>query len=139
MPELPAYLREELQHLLAEPVPPHKDARIETMRHTHRRAYCAWSPAEDDLLLALARAGWGSADLARLLQRQSGALSSRLKKLAEQGLLPPDADPRPERVAQVSVLQLQRELGTWLEAARQGNVIEIVDGSHPVARLLPPR
>jgi hypothetical protein len=49
----------------------------------HRRAYSAWSAGEDSLLLALHHEGTPVNVIAAELERQPGAIRSRLAKLAD--------------------------------------------------------
>jgi len=55
--------------------------RLAEMRRRHPRAYEKWSPEEDGRLKRLFQAGVGIQQMARDLQRQPSAISSRLSKL----------------------------------------------------------
>lgn len=51
------------------------------IRKEHPRAYEKWEPSEDNELIAFYRSGKKIAEIAELLQRQPGAIRSRLNKL----------------------------------------------------------
>ena len=55
--------------------------RLVEIRMKHPRAYEKWSPEEDGKLKSLFQAGVGTKQMARDLQRQPSAISSRLSKL----------------------------------------------------------
>lgn len=55
--------------------------RLADMRRRYPRAYEKWSPGEDDKLKSLFQAGAGAEQIARDLQRQPSAISSRLSRL----------------------------------------------------------
>jgi hypothetical protein len=65
---------------------PPKAYAVSEIREEHPRAYEAWSSDEDDRLRHLFRSGMAVQDVATTLQRQPGAIRSRLAKL---GLVPP--------------------------------------------------
>ena len=54
---------------------------VETIRQTHQRAYKPWDDEEDAELTALHKEGWTSGEIAEHLGRQTGAISSRIRKL----------------------------------------------------------
>ncbi|MFH2050517.1 MAG: DUF433 domain-containing protein [bacterium] len=59
------------------------------IRKIHPRAYESWSPNEDNQLVDLFKRGHRIKEIASQLQRQEGAISSRLKKLELIGNKPP--------------------------------------------------
>lgn len=95
---------------------------ITTIRKSHRRAYLSWVDKEDDVLLILLHEGHGIEDIARILERQEGAISSRITKLGV--IMPADLDSsrRPQPVFcpecrtgmhyRKATVQLQNALGT---------------------------
>ncbi len=54
---------------------------VGAIRRTHPRAYEPWSPEEGERLRARCEEGFDIPELARVFQRQEGAIRSRLKKL----------------------------------------------------------
>ncbi len=65
-----------------------QDARAYTLAEKRRknpRAYQPWSPAEEQRLLDLTRAGHSVGEVAKALGRNTGAIRSRLQRIAEQG------------------------------------------------------
>jgi DNA-directed RNA polymerase specialized sigma24 family protein len=58
-----------------------KSYSIEEIRQKHLRAYEKWSVEEDTQLTELFRSRMSVAEIAKKLQRQSGAIHSRLAKL----------------------------------------------------------
>jgi len=59
------------------------------IRKEYPRAYEAWATNEDNQLADLFRRGHGIKEIAKQLQRQEGAITSRLKKLELIGKKPP--------------------------------------------------
>ena len=58
-----------------------KNYSVEEIRHDHPRAYEKWSAEEDGHLSALCRSGISVREIATALNRQEGAIRSRLAKL----------------------------------------------------------
>ena len=56
-------------------------SRLEILRKQFAKAYEKWTPEEESLLGKSFQEGTDVADLARLLQRQPGAIESRLRRL----------------------------------------------------------
>jgi len=54
---------------------------IEQIRQEHARAYQKWDAAQDEQLRQLLRCGKTSTDIALIMQRQPGAIRSRLVKM----------------------------------------------------------
>lgn len=54
---------------------------VESIRRTHKRAYEKWTDEDEALLLKLHEDGKTRREIARELQRQPGAISSRLRKI----------------------------------------------------------
>ena len=54
---------------------------VEEIRHDHPRAYEKWSAEEDKQLSELSRSGKTVKEIAKALDRQEGAIRSRLGKL----------------------------------------------------------
>jgi len=65
----------------ADATTPEKTYSIEQIRQEHLRAYEKWDAAQDEQLAQLFRAGRSVRELAETLQRQPGAIRSRLTKL----------------------------------------------------------
>ena len=64
---------------------------IEEKRRTHPRAYEPWDSAEEERLIEMTLAGWSTSQIGRQLGRNPGAISSRLRRLEDQGRLAPQA------------------------------------------------
>jgi DNA-binding NarL/FixJ family response regulator len=79
-PDVFAAAREALE-LAASSRPKDYHARLRDIKSRHRRAYEPWSQAEDDELRSLVASGASVHDIAEDLQRQQGAIQSRLSKL----------------------------------------------------------
>ncbi|WP_113698814.1 SANT/Myb-like DNA-binding domain-containing protein [Nonomuraea lactucae] len=58
-----------------------KGPTLEQLRQKHPRAYEPWTPDEEQQLIDLYTSGSKPAAIAKQLQRQSGAIRSRLRKL----------------------------------------------------------
>ena len=58
-----------------------KSYSVEEIRHDHLRAYEKWSAEEDEQLSELYRSGKSVREIATTLNRQEGAIRSRLAKL----------------------------------------------------------
>jgi len=58
---------------------------VERARQEHKRAYAKWSPDEDARLERLLQAGMPPVEIAQQLQRQKGAITSRIVKLGLEG------------------------------------------------------
>ncbi len=54
---------------------------LEIIRQKHPRAYEPWSRGEEERLLRLYSVGQGVKHISRILERQPGAIRSRLRKL----------------------------------------------------------
>ena len=63
------------------------------IRKKYPRAYEAWATSEDNQLVDLFKRGHRIKEIAKQLQRQDGAISSRLKKLELIGKKPPGSLP----------------------------------------------
>lgn len=58
-----------------------KSYSVEEIRHDHPRAYEKWSAEEDAQITELFRSGKSVQEIAAILNRQAGAIQSRLAKL----------------------------------------------------------
>lgn len=58
-----------------------KSYSVDTIRQKHPRAYEPWSSEEDERLTSRYNEGFSVPELARVFQRQEGAIRSRLQKL----------------------------------------------------------
>ncbi len=63
------------------------------IRKDYPRAYEKWTTSEDNQLVDLFKRGYKFTDIAKQLQRKSGAIKSRLEKLGLLGNNPPGAIP----------------------------------------------
>lgn len=54
---------------------------VSEIRHEHARAYAPWAAQDDNKLRQLFRSGANTAEMSTALQRQPGAIRSRLLKL----------------------------------------------------------
>lgn len=70
-----------LDDVLALPVPPAGDARVQELRKYVPRAYAAWTPEEERCLLELLQAGREVGDVSLLLLRQPGGITARMRRL----------------------------------------------------------
>lgn len=61
--------------------PPQKEYSIAGIRAEHSNAYRGWTKEEDEKLKRLNAEGKSTTELAKIFERQTGAISSRLKKL----------------------------------------------------------
>jgi hypothetical protein len=75
-----------------ETVPSSYQQRVARIRTTYPRAYETWTQEEEATLAELARSGVSVDEMARQLQRQPGAIRSRMVKL-ESLMSPPDSGP----------------------------------------------
>jgi hypothetical protein len=55
---------------------------VSQIRHEHPRAYAPWAAGDDDKLRQLFRSGANTTEMSTALQRQPGAIRSRLLKLS---------------------------------------------------------
>ncbi|WP_216328016.1 hypothetical protein [Deinococcus aestuarii] len=139
MRPVPPELVEEVTALLNEPVPEHKDVRVQELRRHMRRAYLPWSEREDALLLALSKAGYSVAELSDLLCRQPGAIQSRLiKHLGVSAPLESPPPSAPPQVTRVPVHLVAPHFEAWLALVRSGSRVEVLDGNEVVAVLQAP-
>lgn len=60
---------------------PGKAYAVEAIRQVHQQAYAPWTPADDQRLRELVGGKKSVSSIANLLQRNTGAISSRIKKL----------------------------------------------------------
>lgn len=59
--------------------------RMQQVRKKHPRAYEPWTDEEEAKILELEKQGLSTKEIAEAVQRQPGAISSRLSKIAERG------------------------------------------------------
>ena len=67
--------------VVADSAPPTHKERMEHIHQLHPRAYEPWTAEEDARLTQLSRSGQAAKEIAEILQRQPGAIQSRLAKL----------------------------------------------------------
>ena len=54
---------------------------MERAKQQYGRAYQPWEPDEEEKMMAMYRAGQNVKEIAKTLQRQPGAIDSRIEKL----------------------------------------------------------
>ena len=113
---------------------------IEEIRREYPKAYAKWLPEDDERLKEMYAAGNSVAELAKLFERQMGAIESRLRKLGLKGEVPsrPRTSACDQGVVSASVYDKKNRQRGTLQQEFQDHVLESVDREEFIGQGLEP-